>query len=74
MLTQIIQDVPTLEALRDDWQALATAVPNSIGFFGGWDFAWHYINTIQPDKWFVVTLRDPDSKRLVAETFKGHPL
>lgn len=66
MLSEIIQTQPALLALQEEWQALSASVPQSIGFFGGWDFSWHYITVIQPKKWFVVTLRDPESKQLLA--------
>lgn len=66
MLSEVIQSESALLAIKEEWQALGAAVPQSIGFFGGWDFAWHYIHVIQPGKWLVVALRDPESQQLVA--------
>lgn len=66
MLREVIQSQPALLAIKDEWQALGASVPQSIGFFCGWDFTWHYIKVIKPQKWFVVALRDPKSKQLVA--------
>jgi CelD/BcsL family acetyltransferase involved in cellulose biosynthesis len=66
MLSEVIQSQPELLAIKEEWQALSASLPQSIGFFGGWDFAWHYIEVIKPEKWFVVALRDPEKKQLVA--------
>lgn len=66
MLSEVIQSEPALLAIKNEWQVLSASVPQSIGFFGGWDFAWPYIHTTKPQKWFVVTLRDPESKELLA--------
>ena len=66
MLSEVIQSQPALLSIKEEWQALSASLPQCIGFFGGWDFTWHYIHVIKPEKWFVVTLRDPASKRLVA--------
>ena len=66
MLTDIIQHDSALWAIKDEWQALSASIPQSIGFFAGWDFVWHTIQVIKPEKWFVVTAREPETKRLVA--------
>lgn len=66
MLTAILQDEAALWALKDEWQALSTAVPSSLGFFGSWDVVWHTVKVIRPDKWFVVTIRAPETQKLVA--------
>lgn len=66
MLTEIIQDAPALLAIKDEWQALSAAIPQSICFFGGWDHVWHAVTVLQPEKWFVVTIREPEKRRLVA--------
>lgn len=66
MLSEVIQSQPALLAIKEEWQALSAVFPPSIGFFGGWDFAWHYIEVIKPEKWFVVAIRDPETKQLVA--------
>lgn len=66
MLSEVIHSEPALLAIKREWQALSTSVPHSIGFFGGWDFVWHYIHVIRPGKWFVVALRHTESRQLVA--------
>lgn len=66
MLTEIIQSDPALQALQAAWQALSAVVPQSTGFFASWDFVWQYTRAIQPKGWFVVTIRDPDTRKLVA--------
>lgn len=66
MLCEVIQSQTALQAIKEEWQALSASLPQSIGFFSDWDFAWHYIQVIKPEKWFVVTLRDSQKKQLVA--------
>ena len=66
MLTEIIQDRAALLALEDEWRGLSARVSSSLGFFGSWDAVCHTIEVIQPEKWFVVTVRDPNTTRLVA--------
>ena len=66
MLSEVIQSEPALLAIKNEWQVLSASVPQSIGFFGSWDFVWSYIHTINPGKWFVVTLREPESQQLLA--------
>lgn len=66
MLSEVIQTDDALLAIKDEWQSLAAAVPATIDFFGGWNHIWHAVRIIQPAKWFVVTVREPEHNRLVA--------
>lgn len=66
MLSEVIQSEDALLALKDEWQSLAAATPTSLDLFGGWDHVWQVVHTLKPAKWFVVAVREPEHKRLIA--------
>ena len=66
MFTEIIQSEESLLAIKNEWNGLSAELPQSTGFFASWDFVWNVVHTIKPNKWFVVLLREPEKRRLVA--------
>ncbi|WP_404342578.1 GNAT family N-acetyltransferase [Vreelandella venusta] len=66
MLSEVIQTDDALLAIKDEWKSLSAAVPATIDFFGGWNHVWNAVQIMPPAKWFVVTVRESEHKRLVA--------
>lgn len=58
LTTELIDDWPALEALREAWRALSARLPENTDFFATWDYTWTYLNCHRPANWRVVVVRD----------------